>query len=451
MDVRRLSVTGIMLALAPLAAAFSTGPPIMRTGNQADGGIDCTACHRTFAPANSDPRGRVFIQTVADYRPGVKQTIKIRIEHPEQSRWGFQLTARLASNPAAKAGTFTAATGIRVQCAGGAPEGNCGANLEFASHNATFVQAQAGFGEYEVEWTPPAAGSGEVVFYFAGNAANFGAGSQGDYIYTGSTRIGEEGGCQLTARPTITTLRNAASGEPGPVSYNSLVTLVGTGFQAPGRVSDALEYLNGRTFVNKLGCIAVEIDGTRSPITYAQFNQINAQVPTTTRVGTVQARVIANPGQPNELRSDTVDITLAPTSPAFFRLLPTPCIAARFSETGEITGDPSLLSFVRGAKPGDLLTLYATGLGPTNPVWQAGEIAGGPARVSGLSLEWNGREMAAADILYAGLAGDAITGLQQINIRVPNSGVSFNAQNEIRIRVGGVLSPAGTTIFISPN
>ena len=29
--------------------------------------------------------------------------------------------------------------------------------------------------------------------------------------------------------------------------------------------------------------------------------------------------------------------------------------------------------------------------------------------------------------------------------------VSFNAQNEIRIRAGGVLSPAGTTIFISPN
>lgn len=450
MDVR-LSTSGLMLALAPIAAAFSTGPPIMRTGNQADGGIDCTACHRTFAPANSDPRGRVFVQTVSDYRPGVRQAIRIRIEHPDQSRWGFQLTARLASNPAAKAGTFTATTGIRVQCSGGAPEGNCGTNLEFASHNATSVLAQPGFGEYEVEWTPPAAGSGEVIFYFAGNAANFGAGNQGDYIYIGSTRIGEEGGCQLTARPTITALRNAASGEAGAVSYNSLVTLTGTGLQAAGRVSDGGDYVNGRKFVSRLGCVAVEIDGARAPLLYAQFNQINAQVPTTTRTGTVQARVVANPGQANELRSDPIDIMLAPTSPAFFRLLPTPCIAARFSETGEIAGDPSLLSFAKGAKPGDLLTLYATGLGPTNPVWQAGEIAESAARVSGLTLEWNGRALAEADVLYAGLAGDAITGLQQINIRVPNAGVTFNAQNELRIRAGGVLSPAGTTIFISPN
>jgi uncharacterized protein (TIGR03437 family) len=146
-----------------------------------------------------------------------------------------------------------------------------------------------------------------------------------------------------------------------------------------------------------------------------------------------------------------VDLTLAPTSPAMYRILPTPCIAAVFTDTGEVTGDPSLLDFVKGARPGDRLTLYVNGIGGSSPVWQAGEIVEGQARVSNVTVEWNGRALAEADVLYAGLVTNAISGLQIVNIRVPNAGISFNAQNEVRIRAGGVLSPAGTTIFIAPN
>src|SRR5947207_5698937 len=92
--------------------AFSSGPVPKRTGAAVDGGLNCTACHRTFAPANSDPLGRVMIQASA-YSPGVNQTVRVTVQHPEALRWGFQLTARLASDESKPAGTFTASEAIR--------------------------------------------------------------------------------------------------------------------------------------------------------------------------------------------------------------------------------------------------------------------------------------------------------------------------------------------------
>src|SRR5262249_14436659 len=149
----------ILAAVPPISIfAFSNGPPPRRTGAAVDGGITCTACHTTFAPANSDPRGRVAVQA-SPYTPGVKQTIRVTVEHPEAQRWGFQLTARLASDETKMAGTFTVVTGIRVRCdpTGDAP---CNGGLEFASHfrdaqgDSTLPGTSNGR-TWEIEWTPP--------------------------------------------------------------------------------------------------------------------------------------------------------------------------------------------------------------------------------------------------------------------------------------------------------
>ena len=86
---------------------YSTGPPIKRTGAVVDGGLTCTACHRTFAPANSDPRGSVRIDA-GNYAPGVKQTIRVTVFHPEAQRWGFELTARMVNDETKAAGEFAA-------------------------------------------------------------------------------------------------------------------------------------------------------------------------------------------------------------------------------------------------------------------------------------------------------------------------------------------------------
>ena len=129
--------------------AFSTGPPIRRTGAPIDGGQTCVVCHKTFTTANSDPRGSVRID-VAAYKPGTTQTIRVTINHPEQKRWGFQLTARLASDSSQQAGTFAVNSLVRVRCDSG-HDAPCNGSVD--SSNAQFTDAGAGF-TYTVDWTP---------------------------------------------------------------------------------------------------------------------------------------------------------------------------------------------------------------------------------------------------------------------------------------------------------
>ena len=123
----------LFLAACSSLSAFSSGPPAMRSGvpGEADG-LTCNACHRG-TDLNSDTRGRLTIE-VSPYRPGVKQAIKVILEHPDAMRWGFELTARLASNPLTSAGgTFTAVAGsIRVVCSTGNPP--CAAGLNELGH-----------------------------------------------------------------------------------------------------------------------------------------------------------------------------------------------------------------------------------------------------------------------------------------------------------------------------
>src|SRR5947209_5438499 len=154
---------------------FSTGPPPKRTGAAIDGGVNCSACHRTFVSANSDPLGSVRIDA-ANYTPGVKQTIKVTVSHPQGLRWGFELTARLASDETKIAGNLAPNAVVRVICDDGSARGvlaPCPATQpEFAEHfDAPRTAAGAGFA-FSVDWTPPATDVGDIVFYAAGNAAN---------------------------------------------------------------------------------------------------------------------------------------------------------------------------------------------------------------------------------------------------------------------------------------
>jgi hypothetical protein len=81
----RMKIIYAALAAIPVTLlAFSTGPPIKRTGT-IDGGGNCSACHRDQGAANSDPLGSVKLENLQPYQPGVAQTVKVTISHPNQS------------------------------------------------------------------------------------------------------------------------------------------------------------------------------------------------------------------------------------------------------------------------------------------------------------------------------------------------------------------------------
>jgi uncharacterized protein (TIGR03437 family) len=433
-----------MAGLPAVTFAFSTGPPIRRTGAAIDGGLNCTACHRTF-PVNS-PGGSIRIEA-ATYNPGVTQTIRVIVAHPEATRWGFQLTARQVSDERKPAGSFVASNTVRVRCDDGAMLGQdppCNENQpQFAMHNANSTTlGAAGQMIFEVQWNPPTSEIGAVVFYAAGNAANNSMNNQGDRIYTTSQTITGTGACTLSTRPTLRTVTNGASFAPG-ISAGSMFSVLGMAFQVGGTTRTAArgDYVNGQ-FPKELGCVAVEVAGQRVPITYVQTDQINAQAPANLGSGPVQVRVILNPDRPSQLPSDVATVQATSHSPAFFKFGTSNSIAAQHANFDTLAS-PSVVPGARPARPGDVVLLYGTGFGGTDPTYQAGEIVGGTARLRDTpTVVIGGITLAPADVQYAGLTPQSISGLYQFNVRIPPSVTPGDVP--VSVRIGGMETPAAT-------
>ncbi len=445
-------VCAAIAAVPVTLLAFSTGPPTKRTGI-IDGGSDCSACHRTFAPANSDPRGSVKIENLQPYVPGVPQNLRVTVAHPDAIRWGFQLTARFVTGGGTlKAGTFTPANAeTKVVCDDGSLRGAPGPctaeQMEWIEH-ADAPRSAAGAGHtFEFQWTPPPDENGDIMFYFAGNAANGDGTNSNDRIYTSTARVAlsSDAACPSTVRPQIRTAVNAGS-HAGAFSSNGMVEIYGANFLPGSRTRlVGVGDLGSGTFPTTLACIAVEIAGVRVPVTYVQQDQINVQAPTLTSTGPVTVVVFANPGKPNELRSDTATVPLQQPAPSFFTFGATKSIAAQFAGKADVVANPAVVPGGQPAKPGDIVTLYGTGFGATNPALQAGQIASGLARLTDtVTVSIGGTLLGPDDISYAGLSPQSISGLYQFNVRIP-AGVP-DGDAPVIVTIKGVTTQAGATI-----
>lgn len=449
---RTLIAAGI--AILPLVLYANSGslaqapaPQLKRTGAAVDGGLNCTACHQG-ALANSDLRGKLTI-VATNYTPGKTQTIKVRLEHSTAQRWGFQLTARALNDETKSAGVLSPNEMVQVRCDDGLPNtrgvpGPCDGKLEFASHNAQSTRAGTSGGvEWEMEWTPPSSEVGDIVFYAAGNAANNNGANSGDSIYTTSLRIQAEGACALTLRPSLRTVVNGASFQPG-AALNAYLSLFGFGFadSSVKRLAGAGDIRDGK-FPTELGCIAVEIGGKLAPVVYVQADQINVQAPTITDQGSVQVVVIRNPGRPNEVRSDAGTVQMNQYQPALFTF-GGKSVAARHAD-GTIVGDPAVIPDATPARPGETITLFGTGFGVTEPVYQAGEVPLAAAQLRDpVSVTIGGVTLAASDVTYAGLSPQSVSALYQFNVKVPDSAADGNVS--VSLMIGGVATQSGVVI-----
>ena len=84
---------------------------------------------------------------------------------------------------------------------------------------------------------------------------------------------------------------------------------------------------------------------------------------------------------------------------------------------GEYAVDPAVLPGVpaRAAQPGDIISIYGTGFGPTTPPIPAGYLVQQPAPLASLPTVRVGS--LDAEVQYA---GRVMAGLDQINILVPD-------------------------------
>jgi uncharacterized protein (TIGR03437 family) len=286
---------------------------------------------------------------------------------------------------------------------------------------------------------------GDIVFYAAGNAANGDGSFNGDRIYTTVRRISPP--CNLTQKPSVASMVNSASLQ-APWSVGALATVFGGNFAAAGVTRSLTDGdIVAQKVPKSLGCVAVSVNGQNAPIVYVQRDQINFQVPSLAGVGAATVQVIANPGAPNELRSDPLTLnTQQAYSPAIFTF-DGKSAAATTPDGSKVIADPGVVAGGVAAKPGDTITIYATGLGSTDPAVSPGDIAQGPALINApYSIAIGGVPLTLADVSYIGLSPLSICGLHQVNVKVPASLADGNAA--VVLTVGGVTSQTGVTIPI---
>jgi uncharacterized protein (TIGR03437 family) len=186
---------------------------------------------------------------------------------------------------------------------------------------------------------------------------------------------------------------------------------------------------NGKLHTAMAGA-QVTIGATAVPIFYATPTQLGIQIPFELAGGPAQVAVsVAG-------RSSTATTAnVATVAPGIFTY------TADGKGAGAITHvDGSAVTTQSPAQPGELVILYATGLGPVMPAVPTGALpAGTSSSVSQVMLNIGGIGVIPD---FAGLAGCCV-GLNQINARVP-AGVSRGNAVPVVLTIGGKSSNTAT-------
>jgi uncharacterized protein (TIGR03437 family) len=202
---------------------------------------------------------------------------------------------------------------------------------------------------------------------------------------------------------------NAASFLTG-ISSGSWFTVRGVNLAPTTRTWSASDF-NGDRLPTSLDGVRVLVNGKPAYVYYISPMQINALAPEDTASGAVPIEI------DNNGRRSLFEITLRRTRAPGLFMMPAPVarLAATTLPDGTLVAPAETFPGVvtRVAKAGEAISLYATGLGATNPAYPEGRLFGQPLPIATPSVTIGGRP---AKVLYAGLISP---GLYQINVEVP--------------------------------
>jgi len=222
-------------------------------------------------------------------------------------------------------------------------------------------------------------------------------------------------GIQPDVGPTLLSIRsvvNGASFEPG-ITAGSWLTIFGDDLAPTTRTWRDSEIVDG-VLPTELDGVRVLVNGKPAAVFFVSPGQLNVQAPDDAALEPVFVEVIRDGSG-----SATGEAELREASPAFFlfnqenhRFL------AAVHADGVFVGKPDLFGGAlpaRPAKPGDIILLFGTAFGPTDPAVPAGRVFSGaaPLRTQARIL-FDGVE---GNVLFGGLSG---AGLNQFNVVVPN-------------------------------
>ena len=236
------------------------------------------------------------------------------------------------------------------------------------------------------------------------------------------------------------------------VSPNALVSIFGSSFllAGSGRRVNGEELVGGRLPTELLG-VCVTFDGVRAAMLDVFPTQLSVQVPPlVTAAATAVVRVQTSCGTANELVSDGEPVPFALASPEFLFFVTNASginpVAAVEATTGALVGPVDVLGgALTPVRPGDVVTIYMSGLGPTNPALGIGEIPRAAAPVtSPVTVRLGDLTLSPSDVLYAGAAPSQV--IYQINIRVPAAASAGNLP--VVVSIGSATTPPGAFLAV---
>ncbi len=308
----------------------------------------------------------------------------------------------------------------------------------------------------------------EVAITVAANPAGMRAGTHTGRLYARAEgRLAAQVRVSLEVLPArgpfvsetggvVNAARMSAYGEPGlfgprllPAAPGSIVAVQGGNFTAAGETFAASEL----PLPTSLGGVRVLFDEQPAPLFSAGPESVWAQLPSAGLLSRGEVTATAS-----------VVVEAEDGSSAWPRVFH---VAARapgvFTASGEGLGQgsvifagTSVLAAPRGysgesrpARAGDIVEIYATGLGAVEPPPADGEAPGDALlrhAVAPVRVRLGGRPLAAQDVLFAG-AAPSLVGVNVILARTP-PGIPPSDAVEVRIEAGGVGSQAGVTMAV---
>lgn len=220
---------------------------------------------------------------------------------------------------------------------------------------------------------------------------------------------------------------NGADNQSGQFAPNMIVTIYGTNLSySTAAITQNLA--QGGDLPTVLGSseTQVYVDNYPADLFYVSPTQINFLVPPNLSGPDVAVRVTTD-----SLTGPTISVPLGAAAPGLFQQDATNAVAT-FAGGSVVTPQSP-------ARPGDIVVLWATGLGATDPLPIYGQAPSAAAPLSAganLSVLLDGVPVPAGAVAYAGLA-PGFPGLYQINLVLP---ASTGSNPEIRVQVDDAVS-----------